>query len=718
MKNEFLIRSLEKSLGDNPNNVQARYELGRLHEEDASFTHAVRELEKALQLQPYHIPSRFELGVVYTRMKAYDNAVSTWLQLLDEDGDFTVEGVDQSRPTVVAACAEWDRYREQQQSPNVFVHFNVGFAYFVLGRAQEAMHELQEVLTINPRFDGANYYMALACKKQGSQHQAADCLKRELDNRPQFSQGWYQLGLAMMRRNNHAQATTHLQKALQLKPRYAKAHFHLGLVYATQGQWSSAIQHMEKATELRPGFHEAYFQIAQIHEKQYEMGPAIAAYERALEVNPRFKMAHFHLALLQKNMGKLEAALREFKQVVDIDPLDGDAYYYMGLVHSQLGQHDEAANNHERALRASPDHAFANYALGQAYLKIGREKEAIATYRKALERNPRDTQARNALGVALFQEGALEDAVVEFEKVVEANPRDSEAHYFLGAAFFKLQRLDRAIDEYTRVASIDPDSPYAHFALGASCSHSGEYDRAVDEYAKASSKMNASSESDIALFSTLQLLAAIGVDHARKATKLEVAVKQLQEVYVNTVKALTNAIDARDAYTQFHSKRVSNIARHFAMFLGMSESEVTAIEMGGYVHDVGKIGVPDYVLRKEGKLTDEERLVIETHPTIGADILENLPLPWKILDIVRHHHEKWDGSGYPQGLKGGQIPRNAQIVSISDMWDALVTARPYKPAYSFNKSVEILQSHSGTYFDPALVDQFINGFADELVLLT
>ncbi|MBM3461336.1 MAG: tetratricopeptide repeat protein [Armatimonadetes bacterium] len=715
MKNEFLIRKLERSLQDNPNNVQAHYELGRLYEEDGELQHAVRELERAVNLNPLHAASRFELGIVYTRMKAHELAIKEWQKLVDEDGDLALDRIDYTRQaTMMAVQSSWERYREENP-PNVFVYFNIAFAYFVLGRVDEAALEFERVLSINERFENANYYLGLIWQKRGQDARSVESFLRELEGRPHSPQVYYALAVSLHRQAKSSHAILHLQKAIQLKPRYVKAQFRLGLVYAAQGQMDFAVTHFEKAIEFQPDFYDAHFELAQSYEKQFKMDQAITEYQRAVQSNPRRKEAHFQLGLLYKNYGKLQQALEQLEASVDIDPLDGDAYYYMGLIRYQLGKYEESAADYERALQAIPNHAYAHYSLGQAYMKLGQNNEAIAEFRRALEMNPRDAQARNALGMVLFGVGDLESAVQEFEKVLEQNPRDAQAHYFYGAALFKMQRVDQAIEEYSRVATLNPNSVYAHFSLGASLSRKGEYERAVQEYMKAT-QTAPTNDQDLALFATLQLLAAIGVEHAQQAHQLRDMFKQLESVYINTVKALTNAIDARDTYTRFHSSRVSKVARRFAEHLGYKDDNLTAIEMGGYMHDVGKIGVPDFVLQKEGKLTEAERMIMEEHPVIGAEIIENIMLPWKILPIVRGHHERWNGSGYPDGLKGNAIPREAQIVSISDFFDALSTARAYKPAYPPAKCIEEMKKVAGIHFDPLLVERFVP-FVDELILV-
>ena len=134
------------------------------------------------------------------------------------------------------------------------------------------------------------------------------------------------------------------------------------------------------------------------------------------------------------------------------------------------------------------------------------------------------------------------------------------------------------------------------------------------------------------------------------------------------------------------------------------------------MHDVGKIAIPDYVLQKMGRLTPAEREIIETHPLRGVEIIANLALPWDILPMIRHHHERWDGLGYPDGLKEDEIPLEAQIVGIADFYDALTSARPYKPALSAAQCIDELSRLRGRHFNPALVEQFIP-FVDELLLM-
>jgi putative two-component system response regulator len=170
---------------------------------------------------------------------------------------------------------------------------------------------------------------------------------------------------------------------------------------------------------------------------------------------------------------------------------------------------------------------------------------------------------------------------------------------------------------------------------------------------------------------------------------------------------VAGAVEARDGYTDQHCRRLAAFSSLMGARLGMPEEQIRAMELGALLHDVGKIGIPDAILNKAGRLSHEERLEMQRHPEIGAGIVAPVVgLEKTTLDCVIHHHERWDGSGYPEGLAQQEIPLAARIVSIVDVWDALSTQRPYKKAFSQEEVRDLLQKGRGTQFDPELVDLF------------
>jgi response regulator RpfG family c-di-GMP phosphodiesterase len=183
---------------------------------------------------------------------------------------------------------------------------------------------------------------------------------------------------------------------------------------------------------------------------------------------------------------------------------------------------------------------------------------------------------------------------------------------------------------------------------------------------------------------------------------------RLQENSLNVLRTMVNVLEQRDSYTAGHSRRVTEITLAIAARLEVPEDQLKTLRLAGLIHDVGKIGIEDTILRKPSRLTDEEFAVIRTHPERGVQIIEPLDFLKDALPIVRHHHEFFDGGGYPGGLVGATIPRGARIVAIADTYDAITSSRAYRNARSQEVALAELQRCSGTQFDPELVALFLD----------
>ncbi|MBE3132286.1 MAG: diguanylate cyclase [Acidobacteria bacterium] len=183
--------------------------------------------------------------------------------------------------------------------------------------------------------------------------------------------------------------------------------------------------------------------------------------------------------------------------------------------------------------------------------------------------------------------------------------------------------------------------------------------------------------------------------------------RQISNLYLATIEALALAIDAKDQTTHTHIRRVQIYAAGLARALGMSDKEVEGVTTAALLHDIGKLAVPEHILSKPGALTPEEFKKIRIHPQVGAEIIEHVPFPYPIAPLILNHHERWDGKGYPGGIKGENIPLGARILSVADVFDALMTDRPYHKAMSREAAVGILQQESGKGLDPVLVTRFL-----------
>jgi HD-GYP domain-containing protein (c-di-GMP phosphodiesterase class II) len=194
------------------------------------------------------------------------------------------------------------------------------------------------------------------------------------------------------------------------------------------------------------------------------------------------------------------------------------------------------------------------------------------------------------------------------------------------------------------------------------------------------------------------------------------AVRSVKEVQSGTrllLESMADTVDLRDPYTGGHSQRVAELTARILRTMGLNGPEVELVVTAARVHDIGKIGIPDSVLNKPGRLTPEETAIMNTHPDRGADLLQRYPDFTRGAAIIRHHHEAWDGTGYPQGLKAMGIPFGARVIAVADSYDAMTSDRPYRKAMPQAKAIMILTEGRGKQWDPQIVDAFVQAIAPQ-----
>jgi ribonuclease P protein subunit RPR2 len=182
--------------------------------------------------------------------------------------------------------------------------------------------------------------------------------------------------------------------------------------------------------------------------------------------------------------------------------------------------------------------------------------------------------------------------------------------------------------------------------------------------------------------------------------------QELRRSYMATVRALSNAVEARDAYTGKHAERVAAYGIEIARALGFPMPDAPEIEFGFLLHDIGKVAIPDAILFKPGPLTEKERVLMEQHPVIGGEIVSAVEFLGEAATVVRSHHERWDGRGYPDGLAGERIPLAARVFAVADVLDALTTDRPYRPASPLSHARRMIVAEAGKQFDPRVIEAF------------
>ncbi|MRR13627.1 HD domain-containing protein, partial [bacterium] len=207
--------------------------------------------------------------------------------------------------------------------------------------------------------------------------------------------------------------------------------------------------------------------------------------------------------------------------------------------------------------------------------------------------------------------------------------------------------------------------------------------------------------------------AAIAIDNAQLVESLRQSNDELALAYGATIEGWSRALDLRDHETEGHTVRVTELTMNLARAMGMSEAELVHIRRGALLHDIGKLGVPDRILLKPASLDDDELDEMRKHSTYAHDMLAPISYLSSALEIPYCHHERWDGSGYPRGLKGEAIPRAARLFAVVDVWDALLSDRPSRPAWTHEKALDYIVAGAGTHFDPEVVDVFVRMIAAE-----
>ncbi|MBA4380103.1 MAG: histidine kinase, partial [Anaerolinea sp.] len=206
---------------------------------------------------------------------------------------------------------------------------------------------------------------------------------------------------------------------------------------------------------------------------------------------------------------------------------------------------------------------------------------------------------------------------------------------------------------------------------------------------------------------------AIAIDNTQLFDSLQRSNTDLMLAYDATIEGWSHVLDLRDRETEGHTRRVAEMTVRLAQSFGMSDAGQVHVRRGALLHDIGKMGVPDAILLKPGPLSDEEWQIMRKHPRLAYDMLSPISYLQQALDIPFNHHEKWDGTGYPRGLKGEQIPLAARIFAVVDVWDALRSDRPYRPAWTKEKALEYIREQSGKHFDPQVVEAFMKLVSEE-----
>lgn len=446
----------------------------------------------------------------------------------------------------------------------------------------------------------------------------------------------------------------------------------------------------------------------------YEASHAIAA---ASSLKPQLASALNCLAVIEQFRGNVETARTLYGQAGVLADDIGDERLG-AMVHQNLGTLANIAGDVNGALvhyasalerfERLGDHRAACWTrnnMGMAHVDRGEWDAAEASFDCAfdLAEGLRDTALigtielnRAELYLAQQQHARAReccDRAYEVFARLEVKQGLGEAHKMYGMLYREMGMVGLAD---------------THFRQGVQLAGQAE-DRLLDaechaEWALLHLACNRNTDALRALNHAHSLFEQLQASH--EVLDLDRRLDQLEQSYLRVVREWGESIESKDHYTAGHCQRVADYTCMIAEALGFSRRDLTWLRMGGYLHDVGKTAVPEEVLNKPGALNDEEWALMRSHTTVGDEIVAPLNFPWDIRPIVRNHHERWDGKGYPDGLRGTEIPLTARILCVADVYDTLTTARSYRPALSHAEAMRIMERDSGTAFDPEIFQLF------------
>jgi putative nucleotidyltransferase with HDIG domain len=498
-------------------------------------------------------------------------------------------------------------------------------------------------------------------------------------------------------------------------------------------------------------------------ETESDLVQARATYEKALRRLTRDDPPVAKSSLLRwigrthQAEGDFDAALDCFHAALAVARVDhapsevAQALNCWGVLLFQSGQTSEAEQLYRRAraeaLAVGDAHVLAliEQNLGNVAGVHGDLTVALRHYRRSLAGYERLDLLEhvgpllNNMGRTLTDLGAWHDAELILVRALHACARVGDrSHYVLVTvnqarlhlARGELSQARRRCDDASRLSSELPDDAWRgeiHRHLGEVFLRTGRpslaeasfrmalaeavqrHDLLLEaEVAKAMARLFRSGgrNREVLEFLTRAHRAFTAVRARRDLADVARQLEQLESSFVSVVREWGDAIESKDRYTQGHCQRVADYACTLARASGLESRSLTWFRMGALLHDVGKINVPSHILNKPGPLTPEEWSVMRGHPRSGVELLQSVDFPWDIRPMVLHHHERWDGAGYPDGLAGEGIPLPARILCVADVFDALTTARSYRPALAPDAAFKIIERDAGKVFDPILIRRF------------
>jgi len=474
----------------------------------------------------------------------------------------------------------------------------------------------------------------------------------------------------------------------------------------TMAEADSVVRGLEKALLENPDNHEKRVELATHYMTGGDYYSAAAELQRVVRSAPPDRLcreAYYQLGMVLRTMGNFQEALKCMVKFLEAEPNNGNALYYAGLLYAETGDLPKAREALNTSITLIPQQSYLHYALGNVMIQMGKLDEAIGEFRKAITHNPRDTQAMTALGLAYLLKGEYKEAAKELKELFTVNPKDTTATFLYAWALMEEEEDVEALSRMEKFVRHDAQNPLGFLALSALHYMVGEYKEGGETYDKATSLLKPGKDPLFAAAFNIIASSMVVISEER-----EILEEDAEKVRKNMVKSFQEVMELRDPLLKEKSEKIGRLAKEMArQSEKFDDDEIEDIRIAGSLCNLGTAFIPDSVLYKEEKLTDDEKKILASHPLMTVKILQKLENFEEIITIIRHHHERFNGTGYPDKLKGDAIPMGSAIIGASDLFVELTMGNKRQKAASSDDVLKTLSTLKDNFFSREVIDLLI-----------
>ncbi len=713
-----LIINQERLVAEDPNNAEKLSQLANLYIKDGSFKKAIKILEKCSKM-PNGNNAKYLMGIIYLLEGGLGYAFKSLQTVTDEDGDFCFQKIDKSNlpPSDLINKSLENFENSAKELPEKYMA--IGFIFHALGNYDEALRNYSKCIELDPECELINYFIGVTYFELENYPEAGVYFQKELKQRPKSHNTTYLLGITYLKLGNSQQASACFNRAIKLKPDYVKAYIGMSSAYRLSGNYKQAEKWTMQPIKAKKDTADVYFELGEIYLGTQNYDLAEENYRKAIAKDPMLSDGYINLSKVLIAKEKNEEAFKLLTRAEKYHPQNIKLMIQKAIAVSNQKKYKEALKIIEEIEKIDQKDQELAYIKGKCLLYLENAQNAINVIKKAIEANPNDLELRKLYGIAMLKLDKFSPAENEFKNIIKIKADDPYANYYLGTTYFSLGDTQKAIEFYKKSADLIKNNGLDGFVRAYEHIQSKELDKIPLELKNVGIKP-IDNEKELSAFSSIQLLTSAFYDLSKKEQEKSKGKEVVEEttltVDVNDsmTNFIINACDGRDGFSYNHSRRVSKIALRLAKHINkaskdlISDDDLKTIELGGLLHDIGMMYVPRDIIAKKKPLTNEEFSRITKHTEYGEIIIKKNGFQRNIIPIVRNHHEKINGNGYPDKMSQNQIPLSVMIVSIADSFEAMISARPYREGYSIEKAVATINKRAGIDFAPGIVNAFMD----------